>query len=490
MASRAVLHHAALKITPPPRTLRESREIYRTLRKFGEIDLYRSLRHETSTLEAKDDAIVLFRDEAALGEAFEASPINVSMPTAQPSPIPSSSLSTVSTPADPPFSDKFTIEISKREHNHETRIIDQLFAAPYSVTQETPPGASIGSNSKSDISRAPDANEYRTNLTRATGGGWKSWRLEMKQAGIPTWSSIKPTSDVVVAAPLESSTSRSRINSVGWSRPSDTYDIGTQDAAQPVLPKSISSTISNPTPLPLDPTLQPFRRQRQSQTGGAHGSQSTMRSSTGWWRGATQAEGRSSHLPSQQDQSGASSISESSNQSSPGPISSKTPAQNESESIVAIHPLNFGSTSSAISEGLTGSADNTFETGLRPDSSDVNALSIKETKQPAKANLENVSEPMPGHETPRIHGAQTLEQNNAGPIFVRDVTSHVEQGLEEQSLEKAEASIDIRTNEKTSSKEAPPEQTNQSKPQHAEAITTERVTAPAKKKWWSLPWQK
>ncbi|KAF3271012.1 hypothetical protein TWF970_010643 [Orbilia oligospora] len=469
MASRAVFHHAALKITPPPRTLRENREIYRSLRKFGEIDLYRSLRHETSTVEVKDDAIVLFRDEAALGNAFEASPINVSIPTVQPSPIPPSNLNTLLTPIDPPFSSKFMIEISKREHNHETRIIDQLFTGPYSTAQETPPGASTGSNSRPEIVRAPDANEYRTNLTRATGGGWKSWRLEMKQAGIPTWDSIKPTSDVINTAPAESSTARPRSNSVGWGRPYDTSDLGVQDSAQPVLPKNITSTISNPTPLPVDPTLHPFQRQRQLKAGGAHSSQLDIRNSTGWGRSATQVEGRSFH-PS----SGTPPLAESSNRIPQEPISFKALPQNDSGGMMVGNTLNPETPPSASSEKLTGNPGSIIET---------NVLSIQETKQSVKPKLGAASEFRTGPSIPQIHEIITSQQNNTAPVFIYNDSSR--EGLG-QPRENAEASLGARINEKVMGKEVQLEQ-SQPNPQHG-SIAAE--TAPTKKKWWSLPWRK
>ncbi|KAK6520366.1 hypothetical protein TWF506_000638 [Arthrobotrys conoides] len=487
MASRTVLHHAALKITPPPRTLLENREIYRSLRKFGEIDLYRSLRHETSTLEVKDDAIVLFRDEAALGDAFEASPINVSMPTAPSSPIPSLNLNSVVTPADPLFYSKFTVEISKREHNHETRIIDQLFAAPYSITQETPPGTSTSSILKSDIIRAPDANEYRTNLARATGGGWKGWRLEMKQAGIPTWDSIKPTSDIINTTALESGSARSRMKTVSWGRPFDPFDVGIQDVAQPVLPKNISSTISNPTPLPLDPTLQPVRRQRQPQVGGAHISHSTMRNPTGWWRSAGHAEGRNSLPSSQQDQSRAPSLVENSNRSLPGPISFKAFPQNDSEGLVAKRSLNLGTTPPTGSENLTSNPGNIIRSESRPILSDTNVLSVTETQQLAEPKLGVASKPAHASNIPRIHETQASQQNKNVPVFVHDIPSVTGKDVKEQPQGNAEAFIDLRIEEKIPSKKAQLEQTSLSNPQQA-GTTVE--TAPVKKKWWSLPWQR
>ncbi|KAK6345052.1 hypothetical protein TWF718_006990 [Orbilia javanica] len=488
MASRTVLHHAAIKITPPTRTLRESREIYRSLRKFGEVDFYRSLRHETSTLETKDDAIVLFRDATALREAFEASPINISISAAQPSPIPPSNLSAVSASAGPPPTSKFTIEISKREHNHETRIIDQLFTIPHSIVQETPPGTSIGLNSKPDISRAPDANEYRKNLVRATGGGWKSWRLEMKQAGIPTWDSIKPTSDIVIEAPSETGTPRLRANSVSWGWPSDASDTGARDTAQSVIPKSISSTISNPTPLPLDPTLQPFRRQRQSQPGAAYSSPSTMRGPTGWWRGALHAGNQSFHPPSQQDQPRDPSTMKSSSQTPLGPISSWLPSQNESEGRAAPHITDPKPTPLARSGESRGKIDDIAETEPPQASSNGGLLPIRERQQTIKMDSKNSTERIPAQGPPQIHETRILEQTNTASISVRDLPSDAEEVLKEWSPDKANTSADARTDQKILSEGALSEQADQSKPQHTEA-TTKKEPAAARKKWWSLPWQ-
>ncbi|KAF3078728.1 hypothetical protein TWF569_011066 [Orbilia oligospora] len=361
------------------------------------------------------------------------------------------------------------IEISKREHNHETRIIDQLFTGPYSTTQETPPGASTGSNSRPEIVRAPDTNEYRTNLTRATGGGWKSWRLEMKQAGIPTWDSIKPTSDVLNKAPAESSTARPRSNSVGWGRPYDTSDLGVQDSAQPVLPKNITSTISNPTPLPVDPTLHPFQRQRQLKAGGAHSSQLDMRNSTGWGRSAAQVEGRSFH-PS----SGTPPLAESSNRIPQEPISFKALPQNDSGGMMVGNTLNPETPPSASSEKLTGNPGNIIET---------NVLSIQETKQSVKPKLGVASEFRPGPSIPQIREIRTSQQNNTTPVFIYNDSSREDLG---QPRENAEAPLGVRIDEKVMGKEVQLEQ-SQLNPQHG-SITAE--TAPTKKKWWSLPWRK
>ncbi|KAK6340481.1 hypothetical protein TWF730_002232 [Orbilia blumenaviensis] len=479
MASRAVLHHAALKITPPPRTLRESREIYRSLRRFGEIDLYRSLRHEASTLEAKEDAVVLFRDEAALGSAFKASPISISMPTAQPSPIPSSGSGTGSTHPILPFSDKFTVEISRREHNHETRIIDQLFTythLPHSISRETPPGISTGFNSKSDISRAPDANEYRTSLTRSTGGGWKSWRLEMKQAGIPTWDSIRPTSDIGTMTPPESDALRSRTNSTNWGRQLDNLDVGKQDSAQPALPKSSSGTISNPTPLPLDPTLQPFRRHRQSQVGDAYGPNLTTKPSGSWLRSTSHPKDSSFQPSSRRDRPTAPAVANNSNE---GPAKSLSttegPTRSETQSAVVSRALG------SESVGRVG----TIETPPCTANSGEEATPIMAAQNPIETNMEETSESRSDRVITKANETQKSQQVNVAKKSAQDISMSLEDEVQGQPLKMVATSI-VETISNENLQRDQEDRHEVLRPQ----ATPEKEQTPARKKWWSLPWQR
>ncbi|KAF3939863.1 hypothetical protein ABW19_dt0207505 [Dactylella cylindrospora] len=254
MAARTALHQVVLRISPPPRTLRESREIYRSLRKYGEIDMYRNLRHEISTLEAKEDAIVLFRTQAAAEDARSASPVSIPVPAAPPSPIPSAGDLSPTKPTPPPV-EKFTVEVFETDYNHESRIIRQLVGnmqTPYAVNQESPPGISLSFHSRTYTGKPPDTKEYGQVLSTATGGGWYGWRAEMVKAGIPNPASIKPASDLE-KFPREAGSQEQRpASSDNWSRSSEAA-IPKKESSQPI-PRG--TVIINPTPLPLDPTLQ------------------------------------------------------------------------------------------------------------------------------------------------------------------------------------------------------------------------------------------
>ncbi|KAK6539116.1 hypothetical protein TWF694_010651 [Orbilia ellipsospora] len=261
MSTRTILHHASLRINPPPRSLRESREIYRSLRKFGEIDLYRNLRHETSTLEAKEDAIVLFRDGNSLGEAIAASPLSISVPAPQPSPIPSSGPQGESLSIEVPRVHDFTVEVLKGEYHHETKIINQLFTylqAPYPVNQESPPGVSIRF---SNAGKTADANRQKHGLVRSTSISWITWRSEMKQAGIIEFEAIKAVVDGTVGS-RDPTIPPHRQGYTGWGRPLDAVEAERPASAQ-VLSKI--NAISNPAPLPLDPILHSSKRRSQFQ---------------------------------------------------------------------------------------------------------------------------------------------------------------------------------------------------------------------------------
>ncbi|KAK6496545.1 hypothetical protein TWF481_001546 [Arthrobotrys musiformis] len=402
------------------------------------------------------------------------------MPTAQPSSIPSSRLSPAPTPPEPPALDKITIEISRRDHNHETRIIDQLFAAPFSVTQETPPGASIGSNSKSDTGRVSDANDYRTNLARATGGGWKSWRLEMKQAGIPTWDSIKPTSDIVTTPPSAPAAIHPRTNAAAWGRPSDNCSSGGGLDA-PTLQKPTSNAIQNPTPLPLDPTLHTFRRQRQSQAGSTYNSQPTIKNSTGWWRSMAQSEGQKSHPTAQQGQPVVSVISENSSRSTPESILSERPARTEVETPIAAHAPANGIEPSTDGKELIDNAQSNIESGSCLTPSGLEALPTKEAKQHVELHGEEIHGSIPDRGIPSIREAEALPQNGTAPLPSLDVSSRLGEDAKTQPMGKVGAPLDARIDgEETWREGVQTKRMNQPEPE----------TASAKKRWWSLPWQK
>ncbi|EWC45781.1 hypothetical protein DRE_05118 [Drechslerella stenobrocha 248] len=257
MASRAVLHHAALKISPPPRTLRDSREIYRSLKKFGEIDLYRNHRYETSTGEAKEDAMILFRDQIALNDALAASPLAITMPPPPPSPIPSigDSKGAGSTGGAPPVQ-TFTVEVLKREFAHEMQIIDKLVkhSQPlYPINQEGPPGVSVNFNTTANMEYIPLRNEYDFNLARAAAGVWKSWRAEIRKAGIPGWETIKAVAPDTTAVPPKGPSLGRQPPFKTWGHPAEPQELKKKEPSQPV-PQKVNA-ISNPTPLPPDPTM-------------------------------------------------------------------------------------------------------------------------------------------------------------------------------------------------------------------------------------------
>ncbi|EPS40407.1 hypothetical protein H072_5776 [Dactylellina haptotyla CBS 200.50] len=82
----------------------------------------------------------------------------------------------------------------------------------------------------------------------------------MKSAGIPKWEAIKVRVDGM-ALPNEPHSSLVRQSSIGWGRSQEPPQI----EKAPVIPPSNSKAgaISNPSPLPLDPTLQPSKRRNQ-----------------------------------------------------------------------------------------------------------------------------------------------------------------------------------------------------------------------------------
>ncbi|KAH7079876.1 hypothetical protein BKA63DRAFT_540940 [Paraphoma chrysanthemicola] len=67
-----------LRIVPRPADLSESREIFRVLKRFGEIDVFKSLRYEYHN-PADNIALAIFRDSTAAQKALDASPIRFAL---------------------------------------------------------------------------------------------------------------------------------------------------------------------------------------------------------------------------------------------------------------------------------------------------------------------------------------------------------------------------------------------------------------------------
>ncbi|KAH7086179.1 hypothetical protein FB567DRAFT_471573, partial [Paraphoma chrysanthemicola] len=67
-----------LRIVPRPADLSESREILRVLKRFGEIDVFKSLRYEYHN-PADNIALAIFRDSTAAQKALDASPIRFAL---------------------------------------------------------------------------------------------------------------------------------------------------------------------------------------------------------------------------------------------------------------------------------------------------------------------------------------------------------------------------------------------------------------------------
>ncbi|KAF2493966.1 hypothetical protein BU16DRAFT_590803 [Lophium mytilinum] len=69
-----------LDIHPRPADLGESREVLRVLQGFGEVDIYKTLRHERP-VEAPNSAFAIYRDPEAAQKALNASPIRFALET-------------------------------------------------------------------------------------------------------------------------------------------------------------------------------------------------------------------------------------------------------------------------------------------------------------------------------------------------------------------------------------------------------------------------
>ncbi|KAF3924265.1 hypothetical protein ABW21_db0205385 [Orbilia brochopaga] len=210
--------------------------------------------------------MVLFRDQTALESAFAASPLSVKMPPPRASPIPSMSdigqneASHTEASNRPPPIERFTVEILQRTYNHELRIVDQLVAhmSPlYPVDQEGPPGVSINFDIKQDRAKAPQLSDYDMNLIRATAGAWKDWRSEIKKAGIPAWETIKAVVPEATPTSRADAPPAARPAPFMWGRQSEPQEVKKPVPSQPIPQKS--SAISNPSPLPPDPTIQGLR---------------------------------------------------------------------------------------------------------------------------------------------------------------------------------------------------------------------------------------
>ncbi|KAJ6264354.1 hypothetical protein Dda_0499 [Drechslerella dactyloides] len=180
------------------------------------------------------------------------------MPPPQASPIPSmGDIKQTESPSGPPPVNHFTVELFQREYKHELRIIDQLVAhmSPlYPVNQEGPPGVSINFTASPDMEKVPQLNDYNLNLVRATAGAWKDWRSEIKKAGIPGWESIKAVAPEPTPASQDSAPAQARGAPFNWGRPSEPQEVKKPAPSKPSSEKV--SAISNPSPLPPDPTIQ------------------------------------------------------------------------------------------------------------------------------------------------------------------------------------------------------------------------------------------
>ncbi|KAF3903989.1 hypothetical protein AA313_de0201706 [Arthrobotrys entomopaga] len=118
----------------------------------------------------------------------------------------------------------------------------------------------------------------------------------MKQAGIPGFENIKAVVDGAVGS-REPNASSYRQGSAGWGRQLDSME-AEKSAPGPQI-SSKTNAISNPAPLPLDPTLQSSKRRSQFQTW----------SSGGWRAGEKNTLARnspqvSSHLKLSSDRPG------------------------------------------------------------------------------------------------------------------------------------------------------------------------------------------
>ncbi|KAF2812970.1 uncharacterized protein BDZ99DRAFT_246898 [Mytilinidion resinicola] len=69
-----------LDIHPRPANLSESREVFRVLQGFGEVDVYKTLRHERP-VGAPNSAFAIYRDPEAAQKALSASPIRFALET-------------------------------------------------------------------------------------------------------------------------------------------------------------------------------------------------------------------------------------------------------------------------------------------------------------------------------------------------------------------------------------------------------------------------
>ncbi|KAJ6276756.1 hypothetical protein J3E71DRAFT_226295 [Bipolaris maydis] len=67
-----------IRIVPRPANLSESREIYRVLQKFGELDTFKYLRYEYQN-PADNVALAIYRDERSAQRALDASPLRFAL---------------------------------------------------------------------------------------------------------------------------------------------------------------------------------------------------------------------------------------------------------------------------------------------------------------------------------------------------------------------------------------------------------------------------
>ncbi|RAR06259.1 hypothetical protein DDE83_007014 [Stemphylium lycopersici] len=74
-----------VRIVPRPANLSESREIYRVLQKFGDMDVFKYLRYEYQN-PADNSALAIYRDEISAQRALDASPLRFALETYIPSP--------------------------------------------------------------------------------------------------------------------------------------------------------------------------------------------------------------------------------------------------------------------------------------------------------------------------------------------------------------------------------------------------------------------
>jgi len=79
MANRAV----HLKITPAPGAIRQSREILKLLKGYGDVTMFRNLKYD-KTNRAKDAILAVFRTSESAAELLRASPIRFSLAPEKP----------------------------------------------------------------------------------------------------------------------------------------------------------------------------------------------------------------------------------------------------------------------------------------------------------------------------------------------------------------------------------------------------------------------